>query len=137
MNANSAIITPVLAAGSTTPPYLYQVNISQVLCSASCAGTTPVFNPTFHLIGVSQVGTNQYVATIHVEGIIGYVPCGGNTCCTKSQVLSQNFTIPIASSSAPEVTISSGVPVNIIAVTPCQTCSRQFVSEVPLSVSVA
>ena len=94
---NSAVITPVLAAGSVTSPYYFQVNISQRLCWPACADLTPVFNPVFSLESVSQVGTGQYVATVKVEGVISYVPCGQNECCTKSQVISQTFTIPIAS----------------------------------------
>lgn len=132
-----AIITPVLAAGSTTSPYFYQVNISQRLCNKTCADNTPVFAPQFSLRSVAQVGTGQYVATIHVEGIISYVPCNGGCNCTKQQPLSQDFTIPIASATAPTVTIAQGASVNSVAATSCKPCSRSFVSETPLTVTVA
>ena len=135
---NSAVITPVLAAGSVTSPYYFQVNISQRLCWPACADLTPVFNPVFSLESVSQVGTGQYVATVKVEGVISYVPCGQNECCTKSQVISQTFTIPIASATAPtSVTLSQGVSVNAVNVNACQNCGRSFVSETPLVVTVA
>lgn len=137
MNANSAIITPVLAAGSTSSPYFYQVNISQMLCHSSCGAVTPVFNPTFTVLGFTPAGTGQYVATIHVDGVIAYVPCGADACCTKSQMLSQDFTIPIYSAAAiTAVSVTPGTPTNVIAVSACQTCSRVFVSEIPLSVNV-
>lgn len=133
-----ATITPVLAAGSVASPYFVQVNISQRLCKKTCVGKTPVFNPQFSLVGYDLVGTGQYVATVHVEGIIAYTPCETSGCCDKMQVLSQNFTIPFASATAPtSVTIASGVTVNDIAAAPCQDCSRDFVSETPLTITVA
>ena len=101
----AAVITPVLAAGSVASPYFYEVNITQRLCYPTCADNTPVFNPQFSLKSLSQVGTGRYVATIHVEGIISYIPCNGGCGCTKQQPLSQYFTIPIQSASAPTVTI--------------------------------
>ena len=135
---NYAIITPVLAAGSTASPYFVQVNISQKLCSPSCVESTPVFSPNFSLKSLGNVGTNQYVATIHVEGVINYTPCNGNTCCTKTQLISQDFTIPFTSATAPtSVTVTSGTPVNVISGSMCQKCSTQFVNETPLTITVA
>lgn len=134
---NSAVITPVLAAGSTTSPFVYQVNISQRLCHSTCASRIPSFSPTYSLVGYSNVGNNAYVATIHVEGVIAYIPCNGNECCTKMQLVSQNFTIPFYAASAPsEVSVSQGTAVNAVAVSACQTCSRSFVSETPLFLTV-
>lgn len=133
-----ATITPVLAAGSVASPYFVQVNISQRLCKKTCVGRTPVFAPQFSLVEFDNVGTGQYVATIHVEGIIAYTPCDTNGCCDKSQVLSQDFTIPFASATAPtSVTITAGVTVNAISAAPCQRCSRSFVSETPLTLTIA
>jgi hypothetical protein len=98
----------------------------------------PLFNPQFSLVGYSAVGTGQYVATIHVEGLISYVPCGGNSCCTRTQLISQNFTIPFASATAPtSVTIEAGTTVNAIQVVACQSCSRDFVSAIPITLTVA
>ena len=135
---NTAVITATLAAGSTTSPYFFEVNISQRLCHKSCVEAQPSFAPIFTLKGVSQVGTGQFVATIHVEGVIAYTPCDGNVCCTKSQLVSQNFTIPFASTTAPtSVTVTSGVPVNAIVGTLCQNCSRQFVNETPITLTIA
>lgn len=135
---NYATITPVLAAGSTASPYYIQVNISQKLCNNSCVESTPVFSPTFVLKSLSNVGTNQYVATIHVEGVINYTPCNGNVCCTKSQMISQDFTVPFQSATAPtSVTITAGTPVNIISGSMCQNCSNQFVNETPLTLTIA
>lgn len=133
----SAVITPILAAGSVASPYYYQVNITQRLCYPSCADDIPVFAPQFQLVGTTQVGTGQYVVTIRVQGIISYVQCSGGCGCTKQQPLSQDFTIPIASTTAPTVTIASGTTVNNIAATACQPCSRTFVSETPLTLTVA
>lgn len=132
------VITPVLAAGSTTSPYYYQLNITQRLCYPTCADNTPVFAPQFSLVGVSQVGTGKYAATIRVQGIISYVQCNGGCGCTKTQPLSGTFTIPIASATAPtSVTIEAGNTVNAVSATGCQPCSRTFVSETPLTVTVA
>lgn len=135
---NSAKITPVLAAGSVESPYFIQVNISQRLCTPVCADSVPVFAPTFSLKSYAEVGTNQYVATIHVEGIISYDPCGSNGCCSKQQNISQDFTVPFASATAPTaVTIAAGTSVNAISATACQKCSRDFVSETPVTLTVA
>ena len=136
---NSANITFTLAAGSTASPFAGQVNISQRLCSPACGEQTPVFAPAVSLVGYSEVGDNQYVATVKVEGIISYVPCGGNSCNTRTQVLSQTFPIPFVSATAPtSVTIAtSGATVNTISTVACQSCSRDFVSETPITLTVA
>ena len=135
---NSANITPTLAAGSVASPYYIQVNISQRLCYPTCVEKTPVFKPTFSVESVAMVGTGQYVATIKVEGVISYDPYGGGSCCMKSQLISQTFTIPIASATAPtSVTVTAGTSVNSVSATGCQQCSRAFVSETPLTVTVA
>lgn len=136
---NSASITFTPALGSTTSPYAGMVNISQRLCSPACEDQTPVFAPTFSLVGYSEVGEGLYVATVKVEGIISYVPCGGNTCCTRTQVLSQTFTVPFASATAPtSVTIATaGATVNAVVASACQSCSRDFVSETPITLTVA
>lgn len=133
---SAATITPVLAAGSVASPYFVQVNITQKLCYLTCAETTPVFAPQFSLRSVAQVGTGQYVATIHIEGIVSYLPCNGS-CCTKQQPISQDFTIPIASATAPTITIAQGTSVNAVVATACKPCTRTFVSETPLTITVA
>lgn len=137
-NVQSAIITPVLAAGSTTNPYLYSINITQRLCQSCCAENPPIFNPSFSLANLSSLGGNMYMATIRVQGLISYVPCGKTSCCGKTQALSQTFTIPIESETAPTTVIPTvaGPTVNGIATTACQTCSRTLVSETPLSINV-
>ena len=133
-----AVITPVLAAGSVASPYFVEVNITQRLCFPTCAENAPVFDPKFSMKALANVGTSQYVATIHVEGIISYVPCNGGCCCTKQQPLSQDFTIPIFSATTPtSVTVTAGNTSNIVAVSGCQQCGRKFVSETPLTLTVA
>jgi hypothetical protein len=133
-----ADITATLAAGSATSPYYFMANISQRLCFKSCVQNTPVFNPRFSLLSYSKVGTNQYVATIHCEGIISYVPCNGGCDCTKQQPLSQNFTIPFYFSGTPlNVALTQGSTINTLAATNCQTCSRNFVSETPIALTVS
>ena len=136
---NSANIVFTLAAGSIASPYAGQVNISQRLCSPACEDQTPVFTPAFSLVGYSEVAEGQYVATVQVEGLISYVPCGGNTCCTRSQVLKQKFPIPFVSATAPtSVTIATaGATINTIVTSACQSCSRDFVSETPITLTVA
>lgn len=139
MNAKNyfANITATLAAGSVASPYQYLINITQKLCKPSCVEQTPVFAPVFSLVGITQVGVGQFLATIHVEGVISYVPCDGNVCCTKSQLISQDFTIPIAATTVATVTLAKGTTINTIAGAPCKKCSRNFVSESPLVVTVA
>lgn len=135
---NSAIITPVLAAGSTASPFYWLVNIMQRLCHKSCVESTPLFQPTFSVESFSAVGTNQYVAVVRVDGLIAYTPCDGNVCCTKTQKIGQTFTLPFTSATVPtSVTVTAGVPNNAIVGAMCQTCSRQFVSDIPLSLTIA
>lgn len=131
-----ASIIPILAAGSVASPFSYHVNITQQLCSATCADNTPVFNPQFSLKSVAQVEPGKYVVTVHVDGIISYVPCNGGCACTKQQPLSQDFPIYIVAATTPSVSIEQGTAINAVAASACQSCSRTFVSETPLTVTV-
>ena len=132
-----AIISATLAAGSVTSPYFYQVNVTETLCKNSCSEATPDFKPGFALVSYSNVGKGQYMATVSCSGVICYIPCGGGACCTKSQLVSQLFTIPFYSEDAPEsVILTQGVSVNAISVKGCQSCGNVFVSETPLSLDV-
>lgn len=136
--AHAAVITPVLAAGSVASPYFFQVNISQRLCKKACVNLPPVFNPVFSLVDYALVSAGRYVATVKVEGMVAYTPCDTDGCCDKTQVISQEFTLPFTLATVPtSVTITQGTPVNTIAVTGCQTCSRAFVSETPVILTVA
>lgn len=135
---NSAVITPVLAAGSVASPFFVLVNLTQRLCCKTCVSRAPVFNPRFSVVGVTRVAAGQFVATVHVEGIICYSPCGSEGCCDKSQNVSQDFTIPFTSAAAsPVVTITQGASINAMSAVDCQKCSRLFVSETPLTMTVA
>lgn len=132
-----AIINATLAAGSATSPYFYQVNVTETLCKNSCSEATPDFKPVFALVNYANVGKGQYVATVSCSGVICYIPCGGGACCTKSQLVSQLFTIPFYSEDAPEsVLLTQGVSVNTISVKGCQSCGNVFVSETPLSLDI-
>lgn len=134
---NSAFITATLAAGSVASPYFVQLNVSQKLCHKVCKDNTPIFAPSISFVEVSEVATGQYVATFHIEGVISYLPCGCN-CTTKTMNISQDFTVPIASATAPTaVTVAAGATVNALVAPPCQNCTRDFVSEIPLTVTVA
>lgn len=133
-----AIITATLAAGaSATAPY-YDVNITQQLCTPACVDETPVFAPKFSVRGITTVGTSQYIITMHVEGVVSYVPCRCGTCCTRSQVISQDFTIPVFSATpVTSVAPSAGASANGIVRTACCDCSRTFVSDTPLTLTIA
>lgn len=133
----SANITATLAAGSTTSPYSYLVNVTQRLCYPTCVDVTPVFLPQYSLVSTTLVSEGLYSVTINVQGAINYVPCNGGCACTKSQPLNQNFTILIASATVPTITIAQGATTNAVSATACQSCSRTFVSETPLTVTVA
>lgn len=133
-----AVITATLALGATTAAPYYDVNITQQLCTAACADEKPVFEPKFSVRGITTVGTSQYIITMHVEGVVSYVPCRCGTCCTRSQVISQDFTIPVFSATpVTSVTPSAGASANGIARTACSDCSRTFVSDTPLTLTIA
>lgn len=89
-----AIIVATLAAGATAAAPYYDVNITQQLCTPACVDETPVFVPQFSVKSIANVGTSQYIIVIHVEGVMNYIPCNCGSCCTRSQVVSQDFTIP-------------------------------------------
>lgn len=95
-----AIIKATLAAGATTAAPYYDVNITQQLCTPACVDETPVFAPQFSVKSIANVGTSQYIIVIHVEGVVNYIPCNCGSCCTRSQVVSQDFTIPVFSATA-------------------------------------
>lgn len=133
-----ANITATLAVGATaTAPY-YDVNITQQLCAPACTDETPVFAPAFSVKSIANVGTSQYLVVLHVEGVVSYVPCNGNSCCTRSQVISQDFTVPVFSTTAiASVTPTIGAAQNGIARLACCQCSKTFVSDVPLTLTIA
>lgn len=133
-----ACIMATLAVGATaTAPY-YDVNITQQLCAPSCVDETPVFNPQFSVKSIANVGTSQYLITIHVEGVISYVPCNCGSCCTRSQVVSQDFIIPVFSATAiTNVTTSLGSVKNRLVKVACCSCSKTFVCDAPLTLTIA
>ena len=137
-NSRRAAINVTLAAGSTTSPYTFRANITQKLCRKTCLTDTPVFQPRFTLLGYAQAGAGQYSARVHVEGTIVYNPCGTDGCCAQQMIVSQDFTIPFVSTTAPpSVTLSQGEAYNAMAGNGCERCSRTFVSETFLTLAVA
>ena len=134
---NSTNITFTLAAGSVASPYFGLATIEHKLCAAVCKDVTPLFSPTFTLVEYSAVGEGQYVATIQMVGAISYVPCGASGCATRLEDVRGTFTAPFSSATAPtSVTIAAGTAVNAIVAAACQSCSRDFVSDTPLTLTV-
>lgn len=133
-----AIIVATMAAGKTSSPYLYNVGIAQQLCEPTCVDEKPVFTPVFSVADISSAGlTNMYNVTVHVEGVVNYTPCYCSTCCTRPQIISQDFVIPIYSTTAvSNVTLSSGTPSNGVVKHSCCNCSKTFVCDVALSLTV-
>lgn len=137
-NKNKAVINVTLAAGSTTSPYFAQVNLTKRLCLKTCKNETPVFAPAFSVVGFTNVGTSQYVVTLHVEGTVTYNPCGTCGCDAKVERISQNFEVPLFSSTAPTaITIAQGATVNAMIPVGCKNCTRNFQSNTPLTITVA
>ena len=135
---NAVVITPVLAAGSVASPYFVQVNLSKKLCRKVCMNEVPVFAPVYSFKSLSNVGDDQYVVTVHVEGAISYNPCSGCACSAGTEVVSQDFTIPLYAATAPtSVTIAAGASVNAINPDGCEDCSKNFTSETTLTITVA
>ena len=137
-NKNKAVINVTLAAGSTTSPYFAQVNLTKRLCLKTCKNETPVFAPAFSVVGFTNVGTSQYVVTLHVEGTVTYNPCGTCGCDAKVERISQNFEVPLYSATAPTaITITQGATVNAMIPVGCKNCTRNFQSNTPLTITVA
>jgi hypothetical protein len=135
---HSAKITITLGAGSIDSPYFAMAKIEQVLCSPVSIGNVPIFAPTFTVLGFETVGPGEYEATIQVEGVVYSTPCGGNQCATRPQTIKQTFPFAFVSTTAPtSVTITAGVVVNSLVASACQSLSREFVSVIPLNITVA
>lgn len=131
-------ITPVLAAGSTASPYSYQLQLSRTLCKEACSAQTPVFNPRISMLGFAAVSSGNYVATLRLEGLVSYVPCGQEQCCTKSELVSEVFTVPFTSTTAPtSVAVAVGTAVNTIVRQGCRNCSRAYTSSIPMTLTIA
>lgn len=134
---NPAIIHATYGIGSTFAAPYYDINIQQLLCSCACADERPVFDPKFSVQSVENVGPSQYLIYLHVEGVISYIPCHCGSCCTRTQLLSQDFTIPIFTAAAPTaVTATAGAPRNSIIRNACNPCSRAFECDVPLTLTI-
>lgn len=133
-----AIIVATMAAGKTSSPYIFNVAITQSLCEATCVDEKPVFTPSFSVVDIESAGiTNLYNITIHVEGVVNYTPCYCSTCCTRSQIISQDFVLPIYSTTAiADITLSSGSASNGVVKHSCCNCSKIFVCDVALSATV-
>jgi hypothetical protein len=130
-------ITTTLALGSIDSPYYVQAKIEHRLCAPVCVSQVPIFNPIFSVVSFAEVGSGQYVATIRVEGVVYYNPCEGNTCATRMSTINETFPIPFTSTTAPtSVTISAGTVTNSLVAT-CQNYTRDFVSDVPINLTVA
>lgn len=138
MKSFTPTITAQVAAGSTSSPFFVDVVIRQKLCHDTCIDTTPVFTPTFAVVSTDNVGEDQYIITLSVEGVIHYTPCSRGVCYTKAQTVSATFTIPYYGTAEPtSVTIEAGTPVNSLLTEPCHQCSDVFVSRTPITLTVA
>lgn len=131
---NGRIASPIISVtpslGSTASPFQLQVTINQRLCAKVCKETVPVFMPEFTVLSVTNVGGTQYMATVQVQGAINYAKCGCGCCGTMSQPINATFSIPFTSATAPtSVTITKGNTVNSVATSGCESCSRAFVSD--------
>ena len=103
-----------------------------------CNENTPVFLPQFDVLSVTNVGANQYMVAVRVQGAINFVQCGKNCGCGISQPLNAVFSIPVASATAPtSVTISKGNTINDVQTENCKVCGRQFVSDSFITLTIA
>lgn len=131
-------ITTELAAGSVASPFFYEAVLTQTLCHKTCADATPVFAPAFSFVSTQNVGTDQYLINLHIEGVIHYIPCGGNQCCVKAEAISEDFALPYYATAAPtSVIVTAGATENAINAEPCKECSDTFVSKTPLTITIA
>lgn len=130
-------ISTTLAAGSVASPYFYDCTITKQLCSKTCAKTPPVFAPTFSVVSYSSVGTSQYEVLVNVQGVVTYTPCGTCSCNAKSQLVNENFIIPVYSATAPTAITASGSVVRTsIQTTGCATCGNIMDTDCALTLTV-
>ena len=132
-----AIIIATLAASSVASPYFYSVSITQRLAKSACVASAPVFDPKFSVLGFREISTGQWIVTVHVEGVIAYVPYGQKPCSAVPQPLSQDFYLPIFSATPiTNVEINYGNAFKAMIRNECMPCSRTFQCNVPLRVTV-
>lgn len=137
MKRHDPIISVQLAAGSVASPFYLDAVIRQELCHEACASAAPLFAPTFSVVGTEEVGTDQHLIKLHVEGVINYTPCRGGACSVRTMTVSEDFTVPYSGTAAPaSVTVSTGETENSIETSPCRTCGRTMVSRTPISLTV-
>lgn len=137
MKTIPALIHATFGAGKNSSPYYYDVNITQTLCQAACCDDKPIFKPQFSVVSLEEVGTGQFIVNVHVEGAVSYIPCGCGSCATRTQNISQDFSIPVYSATAlTGASISVGTTQNYMAKEPCCQYSKTFVSDTPISLSV-
>lgn len=130
-------ISTTLAAGSVASPYFYDARITKQLCSKTCAKTPPVFAPTFSVVSTTNVGTGQYEVICNVSGVITYTPCGSCSCNAKSQLVNENFVLPLYSATAPTaVTISGSTIATSIQTTGCSNCGNVMNTDCALTLTV-
>ena len=138
MKQIKTIVKMELAAGSVASPYYYEMEITHQLCRSACADSVPLFSPTVSVVSTQSVGTSQYLITLAVEGVLHYTPCNGCDCAVKAETINENIVVPLYSETAPtSVTLVQGTVVNTLQTEPCKNCSNEFVSNVPLTLTVA
>ena len=132
-----ATVVTTLAVGSTVTAPFYDVTITKQLCAKTSA--EPSFNPVFSVVEVRTVGTSQHEVVMNVQGVVSYTPCG--SCCAKTQLVNENFIIPVFSATVPTVTATSGTPINRIVkgggCGKCSQCGNTLVSNIPLTLTIA
>lgn len=138
MKKKKTTITAELAAGSTASPFFYEVTINHKLCQRTCAEDGALFAPTYAYVSTQNVGTDQYLITLQVTGVIHYTPCGASQCCVKAETISEEFTVPYYSATAPtSVVVAQGATTNNVVTEPCKDCSDEFVSITPITITIA
>ena len=136
MKRHDPIICVQLAAGSVASPFYLDAVIRQELCHEACAEAAPLFAPTFSVVGTEEVGTDQYLNKLHVEGATNHTPCRGGACSVRTMTVSEDFTVPYSGTAPASVTVSTGETENSIETSPCRTCGRTMVSRTPISLTV-
>ena len=137
MKKNKTTITTELAAGSVTSPYFYEMQIEHHLCRSACSDSVPMFTPVVSVVGTTNVGTNQYLVTLSVEGVIHYTPCNACECNVKAETINEDVTIALFSADAiTSVTIAQGTAVNTLQTEPCKNCSDEFMCSIPLTLTI-
>jgi hypothetical protein len=131
-----SVVNFTLGLGSTASPYIGVLNVTTKLCTKVCVDTGYIFNPAVSVTNVADMGGNEYMITLNLQGVYSYTPCGSQCCQCITQNVNTDINIPLYSTTAPtSITCSVGKVTNSVVAADCEKCGRYAVSDIVLTIT--